>query len=151
MGLWAEPESMSQISFTVYDRPEPQGSMRGFNTRKGIRLTSDNVKLKLYRHTITQIARMEMSKANLTEPMAGKHVPVEVWLEFMFVRPPSVPKRRLWPTVKPDIDKLERAVFDALKGVVFADDGQPVIVHKRKCYGPVEQIHISARIVTEAG
>jgi len=142
---------MSQISFTVYDKPEPQGSMKIVPTRVGHRLTSDNVKLKLYRHTITQIARMEMAKANLTEPMAGKHVPVEVWLEFTFVRPPSVSKRRVWPTVKPDIDKLERAVFDALKGVVFADDGQPVLVHKKKCYGPVEQIHISARIVTEAG
>jgi crossover junction endodeoxyribonuclease RusA len=142
---------MSQISFTVYDKAEPQGSMRGFNTRVGIRLTSDNKKLKLYRHNITQIARMEMSKANLLEPMAAKHVPVEVWMEFTFVRPPSVSKRRLWPTVKPDIDKLERAVFDALKGVVFADDCQPVLVHKKKCYGPVEQIYISARIVTEAG
>jgi len=142
---------MSQISFTVYDKAEPQGSMKTVPTRAGIRLTSANKKLKLYRHTITQIARMEMSKANLMEPMAGKHVPVELWLEFTFVRPPSVPKSRIWPTVKPDIDKLERAVFDALKGVIYVDDGQPVLVQKRKCYGPVEQIHISARIVTEAG
>jgi Holliday junction resolvase RusA-like endonuclease len=36
---------------------------------------------------------------------------------------PSAPP---FPAVKPDVDKLSRAVMDALRGVVYADDAQVV-------------------------
>ena len=142
---------MSQIAFTVYCKAEPQGSIKAFTLPGGkVRLTSDNKKMKPYRHVLTQIAREEMSRVGLAEPMAGKHVPVEMALEFVFVKPASCGKKRLWPVVKPDIDKLERATLDSLTGVLFADDAQVVMVHKTKIYGPVEQVKISARTVEAA-
>jgi Holliday junction resolvase RusA-like endonuclease len=45
---------------------------------------------------------------------------------------PDAPK---YPTGKPDIDKLERAVLDALSGLVYRDDAQVVHVEKCKVYG----------------
>ena len=141
--------SVSQITFVAYGTPEPQGSIRSVPTKRGPRLTSTNKDLKVFRHMVCQIARMKMSETNQAEPMAGKHVPVEMVLEFTFVKPPSVSKRRLWPTVKPDIDKLERAILDSVKGVLYVDDGQVVRVVKEKRYGPVEQVHISARVIEE--
>jgi crossover junction endodeoxyribonuclease RusA len=142
---------MSQISFTVYAVPQPQGSIRAFAVKGQNRavLTSTNKKLKPFRGEVCQTARWAMNDAQLEEPFAGKHVPVSVVLEFSFPRPPSVPKRRKHMVVKPDIDKLERAVLDACKGVLWFDDGQVVEVTKRKRYGAVAEVHVSARVVTE--
>ena len=46
-----------------------------------------------------------------TEPMAGP-IMAEVW--FYMPRPKSVSKKKKFPDTKPDIDNLEKAVFDAL-------------------------------------
>lgn len=41
------------------------------------------------------------------------------------------------PAHRPDLDKLGRAVLDALTGVVFKDDGQVVELALEKAYGHV--------------
>lgn len=59
--------------------------------------------------------------------------PIAVGLEFVLYRPKSTPKSKTPPaTKKPDIDKLERAVLDALTHVLWSDDAQVTIVVKRK-------------------
>jgi Holliday junction resolvase RusA-like endonuclease len=52
-----------------------------------------------------------------------------VRIDFYLPRPPSVPETaRRWPCVKPDGDKLTRAVFDSLTiARVITDDAR--IVH----------------------
>lgn len=62
-----------------------------------------------------------------------------VWCEVVFglQRPQSAPKRRrTWPTGarSGDIDKLTRAVLDALTGVAWRDDSQVVGVLAMKDY-----------------
>ncbi len=64
-------------------------------------------------------------------PLEG---PVRVQLGFCLLKPPSVPKKRYCPTVKPDIDKLARAVLDAMTGIVFRDDAQVVSLLAAKRY-----------------
>jgi crossover junction endodeoxyribonuclease RusA len=61
-------------------------------------------------------------------------VPVYVRLEFVLPRPVSTPKRRTPPAVKrPDVDKLARAVLDALTSAgALADDSQVVDLHPIK-------------------
>ena len=49
-------------------------------------------------------------------------------LEFVMPRPKSTPKKSTPAAIKrPDLDKLVRAVMDAITGVVVVDDSQ--IVH----------------------
>lgn len=56
-------------------------------------------------------------------------------LNFSLLRPRSVSeKRRPYPTVKPDLDKLVRAVLDALTGICIKDDAQVVEIHTTKEY-----------------
>lgn len=64
--------------------------------------------------------------------------PVRVRLVFTLPRPASAPKTiRTWPIGQRsgDLDKLQRAVFDALTGVMWKDDAQVIGVSASKDYG----------------
>lgn len=67
------------------------------------------------------------------EPIAAA---VHVGLRFVFPRPASA-RRRVWPSVKPDLDKLTRAVLDALTGSLIVDDAQVVSLRAVKEYSAV--------------
>lgn len=131
------------LSFTVYGRPQPQGSIRAFMP-KGRRfpvLTSDNLKLKPYREAVALYALMAMAQQVLSEPVK-RPAAVCVKIKFYFKRPESAPKERTEVTVKPDVDKLARAALDALSGVAFEDDSQVVYLEARKYYGTPERTEI---------
>lgn len=128
------------IRFTVYGRPQPQGSTKAFIPKGWSRaiITSDNAKLKPWRQQVTGAA-IEAAKGEIIP----RGTPVSIWLIFYFDPPASLPKKasRL-KTTKPDIDKLERAVLDALTGTIFEDDAQVAIVRKQKCYAQPERIEV---------
>lgn len=59
--------------------------------------------------------------------------PIAVAIEFVMPRPASCPKRSTPPAVKrPDCDKLCRAIFDALSGVIWRDDSLVIDMHATK-------------------
>lgn len=129
----------SAVYFTVYGTPKPQGSMKAFTPKGWARpiLTSDNAKLKPW--------RQEISATVIALGLApfAKHVPVKIELDFYFERPASVSaKKRPHMTVKPDGDKLIRAVFDALTGTLLSDDAQVVECRHRKFYGLPERVEV---------
>jgi Holliday junction resolvase RusA-like endonuclease len=142
---------MSQVTFTVYRKAEPQGSKHAFvvpgkNGQKARAVVVDNnkVSMRSYRTDVRNEAIIALRERLMSQPMADKHVPVELHIECMFVRPASA-KRRKYPSVAPDYDKLARSTTDALIGVIFVDDAQVVLASISKVYGPHEQVHISAR------
>jgi Holliday junction resolvase RusA-like endonuclease len=120
------------LSFWVPGIPAAQGSMRAFRLPNG-RVTMTDMKgdkLKLWRHAINDEARR----------VAGQIIegPVAMRVEFRLLKPKSAPKRRrTWPIGKlsGDLDKLARAVGDALTGVLFVDDCQVVEWSVSKDYG----------------
>lgn len=144
---------MSQIKFTVYARPEPQGSAKGFvfqgkfGAKPRAIITTSNSKLKPYRQELTHTAMAAIKDGGHPTPMAAKHVPVSIVLDFFLERPASIPKKRTHLVVKPDIDKLVRANLDALTGVIYADDAQVVELSVRKHYGTPERAEISATVL----
>ena len=113
---------MTTITFDVAGLPVTQGSMRAF-VRNGrpILTSTSGQKLKDWRDTIAYAAQ----DARQGE-YADAGVPVFVSLAFALPRPKSAPKSVLYPTKKPDLDKLIRAALDALTSVVFKDDSQVV-------------------------
>lgn len=131
------------LEFTVYGRPEPQGSARAFVIGGKARITSANAKMKPFRSSVTQQARYTVAQMGLSEPVFGKHVPVRVVFHFSFRKPESVSMKRTHCVVKPDIDKLCRMAADALTGCVWHDDAQVVEMVAKKHYGPVEGLSIS--------
>lgn len=70
--------------------------------------------------------------------------PIGLEIEFGFVRPKSVSeKKRPFHTVKPDIDKLGRAILDALTNVAYKDDSQVTQLLLKKKYADEDYIDIT--------
>lgn len=143
----------ASISFTVFCKPEPQGSVRAFTPKGWTRpiLTSDNKDLKSFRQELAGAALRARTKADHFDVMFPKHEPVELHLACYFNRPPSAPKKRACHVVKPDLSKLVRAIEDALTGIIYTDDAQIVCIHASKHYGSPERVslEVSEYIGTE--
>lgn len=84
--------------------------------------------------------------------LASDHAPEKLLdcplcLEFVFYlqRPPSIPKKRIFPDVKPDWDNLCKSVCDGMEGVIYTNDSRIVDVIFRKRYGdpPRTEVRIS--------
>ncbi|MEU9515896.1 RusA family crossover junction endodeoxyribonuclease [Micromonospora sp. NPDC048169] len=102
--------------------PAPQGSKR--HVGRGRMIESSTV-VGLWRERVALAVHAERWPL-LTGPVA-------VDLSFVMPRPKSTPKRRTPPAIKrPDLDKLERAILDALTGIAFVDDAQVVELSANK-------------------
>lgn len=117
-------------AFFTRGRPVPQGSLKFIHGRPIHVRAAD---LAVWRADIARNAQMEGYV-----PVQGA---VKVTCSFVFHIPKSV-KNRTLPWVKPDLDKLVRAVLDGLTGVAYEDDSQVVILQARKTYGAIEGVWI---------
>ena len=118
------------IEFTVDGPPCTQGSMRSTTVGGRRVLYHDNAKLVPWRRRAFLAARDAMVRARVLT-LDG---PVSVDARFVVERPKSA-KKRAHPHTKPDLDKLCRALGDALTGVVVTDDSRIVEWRARKEYG----------------
>ena len=55
----------------------------------------------------------------------------------------------VYPTSKPDIDNVEKILFDGLNGIVWKDDVQVVDVVKRKRYGATPGVQMTIRMLVD--
>ncbi|MDP7337683.1 MAG: RusA family crossover junction endodeoxyribonuclease [Vicinamibacterales bacterium] len=114
------------IQFTVYGKAEPKGSM--IKNRWGA-VRDANPRLKDWHHVVAGAAQTYAKAHNV-----GFDQAVAVELRFALPRPKSLPKKVVEHLKKPDLDKLTRAVLDALTGVLFKDDSQVVEIVASKTY-----------------
>jgi Holliday junction resolvase RusA-like endonuclease len=109
-------------TFIVPGDPEQAGSKNGFAIHRGskakgnreftgrVAVVDTNEKnLKGWRAAVGEAVRPD-GRPVLPEPLSG---PLAVWFRFSIVRPRSVPKTRLWPSVRPDTTKYVRGTEDA--------------------------------------
>lgn len=108
-----------KITISVDGTPAPQGSKRHVGNGRMIEVSK---RVKPWRSTIAAAARARMFGML---PFRG---PVAIHLDFVMPRPVSTPKRLPTPPAvkRPDIDKLSRAVLDAITGITICDDSQAV-------------------------
>jgi crossover junction endodeoxyribonuclease RusA len=115
---------------TVFGTAVPQGSKRHVGNG---RMIESAKQLRPWRKQVSQTVTASLGDWELTKD------PIHVTITFRLQRPASVsnPRRvnfRLWPTVKPDIDKLTRAILDSMTGIVYVDDSQVVKLRAEKQY-----------------
>ena len=130
------------IAFTVYGRPVPQGSMKAFVRGGRAVVTSDNAGLENWRLCVSRAAN-EAGRGSRVDGGESWHVT----LLFVFERPKS-DKNRSLPNVRPDLDKLCRAILDGITdGGLIHDDAQVVGLRAEKLYGTPERCEIEVRVV----
>lgn len=124
--------AMEAIEFAVDGVPIPQGSKTAFVVGKRAVVTDANKgTLKPWRALVTAAALDALARS-FQDPLEGA---IDVEVVFSFVRPKSVPLTRVYPSVKPDVDKLARAVLDGLTDSgLFRDDAQVVRLVATKVY-----------------
>ncbi len=128
------------ITFTVYGNAVAKGSMKSFPLMKGGQpvlgkggrpvtiTTHDNPKTKEWQQLVANAAQAYGPGTLLDGPVMLK-------LIFYLQRPKSLtPKKRPYPIVKPDLDKLIRAVGDGLKGIIYAEDARIIRLVAGKFY-----------------
>lgn len=123
----------------VPGRPAPQGSKQARPIYKGrgtdkiftgaIAQVESSKALKPWRSDIRDHVRTELG-----DPFPPIEGPVRIDLTFVLPRPASTPKHTTPPAIKrPDIDKLARAVLDALGSAgLFHDDSQVTQLYAEK-------------------
>lgn len=141
---------MTNLAFTVFGRPQPAGSKKGFPIRRGdkigVVITDANPRSKGWQGEVRRVAAEAAAGAVFSGP-------VVLSLKFYLARPrghygsgsrsnvikASSPAH---PIVKPDTTKLVRGVEDALTGVVWHDDAQVVRQTCSKHYGMPERCEV---------
>lgn len=125
---------MDSVSFTVHGNPAPKGSVT--RMRNGAYLpagtAASRMNFALWKDNIASAARVEMGER---KPW-GKAI--RLMAEFQLPVPESQIRKfqwGWWPHIKrPDVDKLARALFDPLKGIVWMDDSQVCFCTVNKVY-----------------
>lgn len=141
-----------RIAYRVIGRPVPQGSMvASYNRKMGVAHVHhvQGAALALWRSEV----RNGAIQAGATLTVA----PVAIYITFGMPRPKLQTRvrygkvvvkplyREALPDVAPDLDKLTRAVMDALTGVCYRDDAQVCILLVSKEYAEFTEI-----VVTDA-
>jgi Holliday junction resolvase RusA-like endonuclease len=147
------------VTFTVYGDAKPGGSKRAFkHPHTGRIIITEDSKNTSW--------RQDVASAGLTAIPAGmaplwRGEPLRV--EFSFFRPrpqghygsganagrvrASAPD---FPSTRPDVLKLARAVEDALTGILWRDDAQIVDERLRKCWGEPARVEIAVWVAGAA-
>ena len=134
------------LEFHAKGTPRPQGSKRYVGNGRFIEASD----VKPWRKAIANAVFQEWMRSgddrSFTEPVVIRAV-------FYMPRPKTV--RRLWPAVMPDLDKLCRALGDALSvdSNALADDSLIVAWDAVKVYAAVPEdvgVRVSIRSATDA-
>ena len=118
------------IEFEVAGPYGLKGSTMSFMDRRGRVVTKTDSK---YGASFAAAVRYAALAAGATVIPKGSGVRIEA--RYGFLRPKGKQFERGEPCIRPDADKLGRALLDALSGVAYFDDGQVVDLHICKQYG----------------
>jgi Holliday junction resolvase RusA-like endonuclease len=134
------------LAFTVPGQPQGKQRPRVGKVGNHARMFTPQ-KTVAYEGLVAHAAQMAMAGI---EPIEG---PVEVGMDIVLQVPASWSDKKrhqaisgqVHPTTKPDIDNVEKAVFDGLNGVVWRDDVQVVRVVKAKRYGLTPGVSVTIK------
>lgn len=129
---------IDSISFTVAGVPIPQGSSRAFVVKGRAVVTSTNKNLGQWRQRIATEAQRVADETGFYRE--GKFA-YTVLADFYFPRTKSMGKKLIRHTVRPDLDKVQRAVGDGITGILIADDATIDRWSVSKSYLPPDPLH----------
>lgn len=144
---------MTPIQFTIPGQPEAKGRPR-FRI-----VTPKAAPSFVSTYTPPETVKNEERIARFAKTaMAGAapcELPIEILIELRMQIPVSWSKKKqvaaaagqVRATKKPDADNCAKSVLDACNGIVFADDGQVVMLTVRKLYHATPAVVVAIRAV----
>ena len=126
---------MPRLEFWVMGVAAPKGSTKSFpipraNGTMGVATMNANPKTKEWQARVATEAQRAVIEQNFQYIV--KENEVHVSAEFYLPRPKSRKNKGFF--VKPDLDKLARALLDGLTKIVFEDDSQVTVLSVGKAY-----------------
>lgn len=140
----APPRGAPDLDLFVYGIPQAwaRTGRRSFKAGERVVTTSyDPEKPAQWKADV----KAQVVRARVDRPPAiiERRRAVGLLVVFVFPRPESLPKRDRDHVRKPDLDNLVKAIKDALKGIVYADDSQVVRQWPVKVYGVQPGVRIT--------
>lgn len=134
---------MTCIAFTVPGQPQGKGRARVSRLGAHARMFTP-AKTVAYEGLVAQLAQQAMGGMGLLEGpcMVSMDIVCQVPLSWSQKKQSQALCGVLRPTTKPDVDNVEKAIFDGCNGVVWKDDVQVVDVRKSKRYGEVPGVSV---------
>ena len=119
----------------------PQGKARPIVTRHGAFTPAKTVN---YETIVKWLYKDNYGDLMLEGPLTAR-------LEITYSIPKSTSNKKMnamlegliLPTKKPDIDNIEKIIFDSLNGICYHDDSQIVEVYCIKKYGPIPKVIVT--------
>lgn len=134
--LWVPGVPIPQGSLKAFVRPHPikhRGTGQCSGGQGYVSMTSDNDNLKAWRDHVKAVAFAVRARHGMTT----LDEPLEICATFFLPRPKSLHKTVVYPIGKPDLDKLMRAIGDALTdAALIFDDSRFVNEITYKRYAP---------------
>lgn len=131
------------VYFVVEGKPIGKGRPRA-STRGGfVRMYTDA-------KTLTYEAQISAAATKAMGPLPPLENPVDLRVWAWYAIPKSWPNKtkqqaldgEVFPSVKPDLDNVLKAVLDAMNGIVYLDDSQVINVVAHKRYGGAPRIEV---------
>jgi len=123
------------ISFTVYGNPVPKARARTVRLKNGLTTTYTPKKTEQWEDMIRlQILKHRPEKL-LDQAIVLKAV-------FVLQRPKSIPKKRIYPETKPDLDNLLKSLTDAMEGIIYTNDSRIIKKEVEKIYGDPPRVEV---------
>lgn len=121
---------MPELRITIPGQPQPQGSKNGYLRGGRIVLVESAKGLKGWRKQVA----FEAARAATGWRIPDKDTPIRLSVTFFLTKPKSI--KRIFPTVKPDLDKLLRGLCDGISDsrCVWVDDNQVTLIVASKVY-----------------
>jgi crossover junction endodeoxyribonuclease RusA len=146
-------DAVVTLEFRVFGVAQQMGSKRAFVPKGWSRpiVTDSNRHLKMWQLLVSEATSAAIAQLPAAERQLMRDG-VRLSIAFYLPRPQSLPRRVTAHTKAPDVDKLVRALGDALSGVAFRDDAQIVDLIAMKRYTPDGEIpHVDIRVEPSAG
>lgn len=137
---------MTEIIFTVPGQPVAKG--RPKVARRGKFLTHYTPEKTVnYEGLVAHVAMLAMGARGLFTGAVAVDLDIRVPIpaSWSMKRKAAAVRGEVGATKKPDIDNVEKAIFDGMNGVVWKDDVQAVQVSKRKRYAETPGVVVIVR------
>lgn len=136
----------NELQFTVPGEPVGKGRARAAKRGKFITMYTPD-KTANYEGLIAHAAMIAMNGRSLIMGAVSVELDIRVSIpaSWSMKRKVAAVRGEVGATKKPDIDNVEKAIFDGMNGVVWKDDVQAVQVTKRKRYAETPGVVVIVR------